>query len=273
MQNSEQKIRSSIYNLAHDFLSDNPDAIKLLKTIDEPEESNQIRRFITGLIMDHTFNIHSREQNIDSWTQSCLPIFNSLLENNSTGDIFIDYCKLLTEVAGYDDDNLEIKAKEVFNFFNLKSQELPLNVKVHINLLDELNRGCNYFNNGVGVISSSLDQSGQIHWSSIRHELMHILLKGILLPKIDFKNISDEKVPTSAEYGSDIVMTKFEENFILAANLFFIDSNVARENNLKYYYDTGFKRISEFYSLIENCFVKNHLTLDESASKFQTLLK
>lgn len=155
---------------------------------------------------------------------------------------------------------------KTLNFFNLSEENIKINLQIHLNLLESYCRGTNYFDDNNQIISTSLDFDEKISWQTVRHEFMHILLKSVF--KNNLKDI-DIEIPVDQDYSQDDLRVKFDENFILAANLFFIDEQEKRDCNLKYFYDRGYGKIHKFYSLIEEYFVKSKSKLsDEILNEF-----
>lgn len=182
-------------------------------------------------------------------------------------ELFNKYKDRLLKVLDYKEELFYREIKKVLRLFNLP-KNFPLSINIHLNLLDSYNRATNYFLEDKSIISISLNSDGRIAWGAFRHEYIHLLLKKIYKSDLANKNI---KIPVNKNYEKDNQRVKFEENFIQAANLFFIDDRQKRQNNLNYFFDIGYTRIKEFYDFIEKQFVGNKVSLSEKV--LQALIK
>jgi hypothetical protein len=174
-------------------------------------------------------------------------------------DLFKEYCDDIKEYSIVSETEIKDEIKNVFNFFGLSENVLNLKIGLHINFLDSYCRGTNYYQLSKQIISCSLNTKNEFNFSTFRHELMHIILKHCY--NNDFSQYS-KKIPVNKNYSQDSQRTKFEENFILAANLFFVPDEQKRKSNLKYFKDIGYSKIEKIYSIIEEYFVKQGLSLN-----------
>ncbi|MDP2638875.1 MAG: hypothetical protein Q8P06_01755 [Candidatus Azambacteria bacterium] len=184
--------------------------------------------------------------------------FNRVIKSPIVNPLFNQYCTALLNIPDYSKKAFSSYLHPVLDFFHLKPLDIG-RIKIHLNLLESYSRGTNYYASGGGYISTSLDLQSRISWPTVRHEFMHILLKKIIRLEKSIEN----KLLLSAgkDYRDDIPRVKFDENFILAANLFFIGDENKRKNNLKYFYDKGFRDIHTFYEFIETNFAKSNKKL------------
>jgi len=179
--------------------------------------------------------------------------FNKISKIKKIDDLFNEYKKDLKDIQNYKVDNFNKELNKVLNFFHL-DKNIKLDINIHLNLLESYYRGTNYSTNSNQIISTSLDFDNKINWQTVRHEFMHLLLKKIFKNDLENKKII---ISVNKNYSRDNLRVKFEENFILAANLFFLDEQKKRDCNLKYFYNCGYKKIYIFYSLIEDYFIKS----------------
>lgn len=202
--------------------------------------------------------------------QKLLKQFNKVIKLPIINQLFNQYCRALSNIPDYSRDAFFSNLRPVLNFFHLKSSVIR-RVKIHLNLLESYSRGTNYYTPEGSYISTSLDLQDCISWPTVRHEFMHILLKKIVRLRGSIE--SKLTIAVNKDYQDDIPRVKFDENFILAANLFFISDENKRKNNLKYFYDNGFRDIYAFFEFIEVNFAKSNKKLSnqiisELAQKF-----
>ena len=218
----------------------------------------------------HIANFIMMPKLVRGLNQKLLKQFNEVIKLPIINQLFKQYCSALLSIPDYSDEYFSLHLHPVLDFFHLKPSAIDC-IKIHLNLLESYSRGTNYYAPKENYISISLDLQNQISWSAVRHEFMHILLKKIIQLESSIEN--KITLAVSKDYKDDIPRVKFDENFILAANLFFIEDEDKRENNLKYFYDNGFRDIHTFYEFIETNFAKSNKKLSnriisELAQKF-----
>ena len=172
------------------------------------------------------------------WNKELLN-FNKILESTALEKLFSDYCDALETIPTYETEYYYQQFKKVLDFFHL-SENIPLNINVHLNLLDSYSRGTNYFTPKDKYISCSLDYNNEISWKTVRHEFMHIILKQVFKDDLSNRQVD---IPVNKNYANESLRVKFDENFVLAANSFFLKTQTERVNNLKYINDHGYKKI------------------------------
>lgn len=202
--------------------------------------------------------------------QKLLRQFSKVMKLPVIDRLFDQYCRALLNIPDYSKGAFSSHLRSVLDFFHLKPSVIR-RIKIHLNLLESYSRGTNYYAPKGGCISASLDFQNRISWPAVRHELMHILLKKMI--RLGGPMESKLVLTVNKDYQIDTPRVKFDENFILAANLFFIDDENKRKSNLKYFYDKGFHDISAFYEFVETNFVKSNKKLSnqiisELAKKF-----
>lgn len=166
------------------------------------------------------------------------------------------YIQETKRIKEYNYNTTKKYLESVLHFFNIPTNT-PLNIRAHLNLLESYRRGSNYLSHKDNIISFSLKFNNKISWPSVRHEFMHILLKRAL------KNSKIQlSLPVNKLYTHDSKQVKFAENFIYASNIFFIKDKKNSTNNLKFYYDQGFKKIYLIYELLRFEFKKNKKQLN-----------
>lgn len=191
-------------------------------------------------------------------TKKLLSQFDKMVKLPVINKLFNQYCEALSNISDYSKNVFSLHLRPVLDFFHLKSS-VKNNIRIHLNLLESYSRGTNYYTPEGSYISASLDLQDCISWPTVRHEFMHILLKKIIRLRSSIEN--KLAIAVNRDCRDEISRVKFDENFILAANLFFIEDEDRRKNNLKYFYDNGFRDIHTFYKFIETNFVKSNKKL------------
>jgi len=244
------------------------EGIKIIKSF--PLRSEEYIRLVNLVVLPDEYlslfdNIDKSKAIYKKW-KKILPIFNNIVNKKEIDIFFKDYSKKIKGLPEYKINRFKKEFLSVIKFFNLRI--LPLKIKTHLNLLDSYNRGTNYFTKNSQYICLSLNIKNKINWATLKHEFMHILLKYLF--KNELRNLKIS-IPVNKNYAKDNLRTKFDENFILAANTFFLKDKNKQENNLKYYYDHGFRKINTFKFFIEENFVKNKKRL--SSARLNELVK
>lgn len=235
--------------------------IRLIR--DLPLPSNEYIRLANWIMLPQKnllflYNNQKKDQLICQKYSKIIPVFNQILKLKEIKKLFQEYCNELKFLSDYQAKKIVAEFQKVLRFFLLSPRTISLNIYIHINLLDSYNRGTNYYYSRWQYISCSLDINNKISWKTIRHEFMHLLLKKIFKDDLKNKSLS---IPVNKNYVKDNLRVKFEENFILATNLFFITDQKKRNNNLRFYYDKGYKKIFKFYNFIEDNFSKSRRSL------------
>lgn len=175
------------------------------------------------------------------------PLIKKFIRSDIFDLLFKDYVKTVSGLKMLKSSEILNQIRKVLKFFNL-SVNLFEKVDININLFDGYSRGTNYFNAKKPIISCSPNLKNKLSLGTIRHEFMHLILKKIFREKF----LGNKKrLPVNKNYYRDSFRVKFDENFILAANLFFVREEVKRQNNLKFFHDKGFKKIYLFYDVIK----------------------
>jgi hypothetical protein len=167
-----------------------------------------------------------------------------ILSDSRLNQLFSDYEVESTKILGNTDLVAEIE--KINRLFQIDSNN---EITIHINLLDTCCRGTNYYE--IRTISISPNDEGEISLRALRHEYTHIVLKDLLLD-FDFPEIS---IQVDSDYEIDSARIRFDENFVIATNLFFDDEKTAR-GTLKYLAERGFAKLPTFYDFIAKNFVE-----------------
>jgi hypothetical protein len=235
------------------------DVVATIKKIPLPSDDYvRLANFIMMPKLARNPNQDKADRLISVHLKKLLKQFGKVMKSPILNQLFNQYCRALLNISDYSKSNFSSHLRSVLDFFHLKSSTIG-RIKIHLNLLESYSRGTNYYMSEAGYISVSLDLQDCISWSAVRHEFIHTLLKKI----IRFGDSIENKLvlAVSEDYQDDIPHIKFDENFVLAANLFFIGDENKRKNNLKYFYDKGFRDIYAFYKFIETNFVKSNKKL------------
>ena len=203
-----------------------------------------------ALISDKKYSLVKNKQKnaliLRKWRE-IRPLIKKVSKFDFFESLFKEYCLEINKLGDLKRGKIRNELSRVLRFFKLSNNIFKV-ADVNINLLDSYNRGTNYNIAKRPIISCSLTTDNKMNWATLRHEFMHLILKKIFKDKIGDKNKS---LPVNTDYLRDNFRAKFDENFILAANLFFIKEETKRQNNLKFFYAKGFKRINLFYNAIE----------------------
>lgn len=257
----QHPLRSKMVAEFFNIIKQEPKQIRLLSQIkDLPCSSNEYIRLINLLFKTQDNDPFFDSKNIKVIKNIFITNIKELEKSTAIKNLYKQYCsdiKNYTDLRKYCKKELE----RVIKFFNLKSSAINLIIQTHLNLLDSFQRGTNYNNGKTKIISFSLNFDNNINWQTVRHEFMHLLLKNKYHNDLTKSNIV---LPVGKGYLQDSVRVKFEENFIYAANLFFIPEQKKRDSNLKYFFDSGYTRIYEFYNLIDDYFIKHKYALSSS---------
>lgn len=221
---------------------------KIVKDITELNEQIQsYARIATALIIGDTSIINT----------NILVSFNKFLEENQITELFDDYSKECGSLISITSAGAEID--RVLNLFGRPTLNFD-ELFIHPNLLESYSRGTNYFKDK--IISASLDFSDKLSSRTLRHEFIHLVLKDLL----GEEKFEDLEIPVSEDYHADPPRVRFDENFVLAANLFLEDEKLS-QGTLKYLVDTGFVKLPQFYEFIQVNFISQHKTLNTDILK------
>ncbi len=235
------------------------DVVATIKKIPlSPDDYVRLANFTMMSKLARNLNQNKADRLMSVHLKKLLRQFNKVLKSPIITQLFNQYCRALLNIPDYSRGAFSSHLHPVLDFFHLESSVIR-RIKIHLNLLESYSRGTNYYMSEGGYISVSLDLQNRISWPTVRHEFMHILLKKIIRlgGSIEDKLI----IATDKNYQDDLPRVKFDENFVLAANLFFIGDENKRKNNLKYFYDNGFRNIYTFYEFIETNFAKSNKKL------------
>ena len=225
-----------------------------LKEIRLPQ--NQMVRLVNLIIQPDIVTkdlslTNSIDSRISRFLKSSAQKIDSVVSSDDLTHLFDQYNHELSKLKDYNQSQTDQTIQDVLSLFNI--QKAPkITIKVHINLLESFSRGTNYYHTDPKIISASLDFNERISWQTIRHEFAHILLKEIFKDDLSKTEI---KVPVSKDYQQDDLRAQFDENFVIATTLHFLDPK-SKSDNLRFYEDHGFPKIRKFDEFIQDTFIK-----------------
>lgn len=154
--------------------------------------------------------------------------------------------------------------RETLNFLNLKNKAFRDGISITINLFDQANKGSLHKNGNVYIISVSPNINHKISRATVRHELLHYLLK-----KLVTKNFSKLafNLPVNKNYQSDPFRTRLDEYIVRAINSYFISKELGQEwlkVVLKKEINDGFTQMGRVYDFIDFTLAQKKQTLNES---------
>ncbi|MCX6812983.1 MAG: hypothetical protein NTV77_00605 [Candidatus Azambacteria bacterium] len=235
------------------------DIVATIKKIPLPSDDYVcLANFIMMPKLARNSNKDKTDKLVSVHLKKLLEQFNKIIKSPIINQLFNKYCRTLSNIPNYSKSNFSSHLCPVLDFFHLRPSIIR-RIKIHLNLLESCSRGTNYYMSESGYISVSLDLQNHISWPTVRHEFMHILLKKIIRLEGSIEN--KLAIAVDKNYQDASPRVKFDENFVLAANLFFIGDENKRKNNLKYFYDKGFYNIYTFYKFIETNFAKSNKKL------------
>ncbi len=217
--------------------------------------SNSCRRFINLLLLPP--NSQFIDEELLTPYQNLKPILNSYMNSDPIEKFFQLYCEYLTKFIKYKNRLFQSEAQRLLRFFRLPSSWFGI-IYVHINALDSLGVGNNYFRKHSSIISVPTLSGGTISLSGFRHELMHIILKKLWVNNLTATHFHLQ-VPSN--YQTDSLRVQFDEYFIVTANIFFLPAD-RQSKQLEYLAKHGFSDINIFYNFLRLNFLTRSKKLE-----------